>query len=315
MWDDTDTRIDFGLVKSTSTIYGQTKVTRDLMEARDRDGTPAYYEADDVALHDVDSSGPSVTFTCDGDAVTLRCDFVAGCDGAHGVSRTAIPANRLRFYDESFPFAWLAMLTDAPPISNEVVWVNHVDGFVMCSLRSSTRSRYYFQVPATEQLADWSAEKFWVEFERRLPDSLKPNLQIGPALEMSVTPLRSTVVEPMRFGRLLLAGDSAHIVPPIGAKGLNLAIADAYELSSALADYYASRDESVLDRYSEIALKRVWRVVRFSWWMANLMHRFSGEDTERRLQLAELDYIRDSESAQTVIAENFCGVTPGSAAF
>lgn len=310
MWDDVNTRIDFGLVDSESTVYGQTKITRDLMNVREEDGTPVYYEAEDVTPHNVASDRPFVTFTHNGEPYALKCDFVAGCDGAHGVSRGSIPKEELRYYDESFPFAWLAMLTDARPVSDEVVWVNHVDGFVMCSLRSPTRSRYYIQVPATAKLEDWSADSFWAEFERRLPESLKGNLQTGAPLEMSVTPLRSTVIEPMRHGRLFLAGDSAHVVPPIGAKGLNLAIADAHDLANVLGEYYASRDEKALARYSEVALQRVWRAVRFSWWMANLMHRFSGAPSERPLQLAELNYIRDSKAAQLVIAENFCGVTP-----
>lgn len=308
MWDNSHVRIAFDeLVDHTATVYGQTKITRDLMDACEADGAPCYYEAANVQPHDIESDSPYVTFTFEGKEHRLDCDFIAGCDGAHGVSRTSVPAEEMHTYDESFPFAWLAILSDTPPVSEEVVWVNHPEGFVMCSFRSHTRSRYYFQVPATEKVSDWDADAFWKVLAHRLPDELSNKLVTGPALEMSVTPLRSTVTEPIRYGRLFLAGDSAHVVPPIGAKGLNLAIGDVAELADAFTTYFRDGNTSGLDGYSEVALRRIWQAVRFSWWMANLMHKYTDDPVERRLQISELEYIGQSRAAQETIAENFCG--------
>lgn len=309
-WDAQHVRVPFDIVSSHSTVYGQTEITRDLMDAREFDETPIYYEATNVVPRDWMTHKPRVTFTHDGHDFEVSCDFIAACDGGRGVCRQSIPADQMTVFEHAFPFAWLALLAEAPPVAKEVAWVNHPDGFAMCSLRSDSLSRYYIQVDAETRAEDWSAEAFWSEFARRLPERLRANLQTGPALEMSVTRLRSMVMEPLSFGRMYFAGDSAHLVPPIGAKGLNLALGDAFELGQALGEHIRQNDSSRLSAYSATCLDRIWRAVRFSWWMANLTHVFSDTFGARRLQVAEFDYIAQSKAAQVSIAENFCGVQP-----
>lgn len=307
-WDDAGVRIPFDLADKTVLVYGQTRVTADLMDARDRAGGDTRYEATNVQPHDFDTDHPKVTFEHDGQSFELSCDFIVGCDGYHGVSRASVDPASITTYEFAFPFGWLGILSDVPPLSDEVVWINHPDGFVMCSLRSMTRSRYYFQVPIDEVVDAWDADRFWTEFRRRLPPDLAEHLVTGPPLEMSIAPLRSFVAEPMSFGRLFLVGDAARIVPPTGAKGLNMAIGDARCLYDAIAAHYSDGTSELLDRYSATALDRVWKAVRFSWWMTNLTHKFSDDPFARRLQIAELEYIATSSAAQTAIAENFCGL-------
>jgi p-hydroxybenzoate 3-monooxygenase len=308
MWDDQHVRIPFDLAGKSVLVYGQTKITEDLMEARAANGGITHYEASRVQPHDVSGDHPCVTYEHSGQRFQIDCDYIAGCDGFHGVSRATIPTDRITTHEFAFPFGWLGILTDTPPVSQEVAWVNHPDGFVMCSLRSMTRSRYYFQVPIDEDIKAWDEDRFWAEFRRRMPPELSEGLVTGPALDMSIAPLRSFIAEPMQFGRMFLVGDAAHVVPPTGAKGLNMAIADAEALFDALAERYASGRTDLLDGYSSTALDRVWKAVRFSWWMTNLMHKLSDGPFERRLQVAELDYIAGSTAAQTTIAENFCGL-------
>lgn len=309
MWNDRHVHIDFGLVNKVATVYGQTKVTADLMDARQAKGGITHYEATNVQPHDFDTLRPWVSYEKDGREFRIDCDFIAGCDGHHGVTRKSVPADQIKTFDYAFPFGWLAILADVPPISEEVAWINHTDGFLMCSLRSKTRSRYYFQVPKGEDIKNWNADRFWAEYRRRLPPSLQDKLVTGPALEMSLTPLSSSVSTPMRFGRMFLTGDAAHIVPPTGAKGLNMAIADARRLFEGLKQYYGdSRDTGLLNTYSDDSLSRVWKAVRFSWWMTNLSHKLSDNPFNREMQIAELEYISQSVAAQTTIAENFCGL-------
>lgn len=309
MWNDKHVHIDFGLVNKVATVYGQTKVTRDLMDARQARGGITHYEVSNVQPHDFDTAHPWVSYEKGGRQFRVDCDFIAGCDGQHGITRQSVPGDRFKTFSYAFPFGWLAILADVPPISEEVAWINHADGFLMCSLRSKTRSRYYFQVPEGEDIKNWNADRFWAEYQRRLPPSLIDKLVTGPALEMSLTPLRSFVSTPMRFGRMFLAGDAAHIVPPTGAKGLNMAIADATRLFEGLKQFYAGgRDTALLDSYSDDSLSRVWKAVRFSWWMTNLSHKLSDNPFNREMQIAELEYISQSLAAQTTIAENFCGL-------
>ena len=303
-------RIDFkGLTGRTVTVYGQTEVTRDLMDARAAIGAPAFYEALDVSLHDIESSRPIVRFRENGEERTFECDFIAGCDGFHGVSRKSIPEDRLRTYERVYPFGWLGILVDKPPVSHELIYVNHERGFALCSMRSPTRSRYYLQCRLDEHADDWPDEKFWEELARRLDPEAVRALQTGPSIEKSVAPLRSFVAEPMRFGSLFLAGDAAHIVPPTGAKGLNLAASDIAYLSSALIERYRRDATAGLDAYPDRALARVWKAERFSWWMTQILHRFpEASGFDRKLQAAELDYLFASTAAQTALAENYVGL-------
>lgn len=290
-------------------VYGQTEVTRDLMDARAATGLPTVYEAQDVSLHDIEGSYPSVRFVKDGRSTTLQCDFIAGCDGYHGASRRAIPADALHTYEKTYPFGWLGILADVPPVSNELIYANTPRGFALCSMRSATRSRYYLQVPAHQTAQDWTEAAFWDELRLRLDPEARDRLTTGPALEMSIAPLRSFVAEPMRFGRLFLAGDAAHIVPPTGAKGLNLAASDVGFLFEALAGHYREHSSAGIDHYSRRCLQRVWRAERFSWWFTSLMHRFpdTGEFGQK-LQDAELDYLVGSEAASSALAENYVGL-------
>lgn len=291
------------------TVYGQTEVTRDLMEARASAGLKTIYNASPVSLHDFDTAAPVVRYQKDGATHEIACDFIAGCDGYHGISRASVPADALHLYEKVYPFGWLGVLADVPPVSHELIYANTARGFALCSMRSETRSRYYVQVPTGERAENWSDEAFWNELRHRLDPDAQERLVTGPSLEKSVAPLRSFVAEPMRFGRLLLAGDAAHIVPPTGAKGLNLATADTGYLSRALEIFYCEHSSSALDRYSELCLRRVWKAERFSWWFTSLMHRFpeSGEFGQK-IQEAELDYLVHSHAASTSLAENYVGL-------
>lgn len=307
---DSRTRIDLhGLTGGRGVlVYGQTELTGDLMAARKDAGLPSYYEAADVRLEGVDAAKPSVTFTCGGRPMVLRCDYVAGCDGFHGVSRTAIPAAAIREYERIYPYGWLGLLSDTPPVSDELVYSKHSRGFALCSMRSTTRSRYYLQVPDRERLEDWSDERFWDELARRIPADLARTLVTGPSIEMSIAPLRSFVVEPMQYGRVFLAGDAAHIVPPTGAKGLNLAAGDVGTLSAVFRAAYRERRPDLLAQYSQICLRRVWKAERFSWWMTRMLHDLGDDAMEAKLINAELDYVLGSEAGRRTIAENYVGL-------
>jgi p-hydroxybenzoate 3-monooxygenase len=305
------TRHRIDLVRLTGkavTVYGQTEVTRDLMEARSARGGETVYEAESVAIEAADTGRPRVTFMSKGKAHTLECDFVAGCDGFHGVSRQSVPRAALTEFERIYPFGWLGLLADVRPADHELVYACHERGFALCSMRSATRSRYYLQVPLAERTEDWPDDRFFDELRRRLPQDVAATVKSATAIEKSVAPLRSFVAEPMRFGRLFLAGDAAHIVPPTGAKGLNLAASDAFYLAEAVAEHYRQRSDKGLDAYSKRALARVWRAERFSWWMTSLLHRFpeNGPFGER-LQLAELENIANSVAASTALAENYVG--------
>ncbi|MFM5894064.1 MAG: 4-hydroxybenzoate 3-monooxygenase [Novosphingobium sp.] len=299
-------RIDVAeLTGKAMTVYGQTEVTRDLMDAAPSRGLKIIYEASDVALHDIESDAPYLTY---GDGQRIDARFIAGCDGFHGPSRKVIPASVARPFEKVYPFGWLGVLADVPPC-DELVYANHERGFALASMRSKTRSRYYVQVALDERLEYWSDERFWNELTLRLGPTLAPQIVRGPSIEKSIAPLRSFVFEPMRHGSLFLAGDAAHIVPPTGAKGLNLAASDAAYLSRALAAYFNKSDNDGIAIYSATALARVWKSERFSWQLTMLMHRFPDSSPfDRRMQLAELDYIAGSRAAQTAIAENYAGL-------
>ncbi len=291
------------------TVYGQTEVTRDLMAARDDEGLKTIYSASSVSLHDFDTRAPRVRYEKDGATHEIECDFIAGCDGYHGVSRASVPSQSLHTYEKVYPFGWLGVLADVPPVSHELIYANTSRGFALCSMRSATRSRYYVQVPTEERVENWSDEAFWNELRLRLDPEARERLVTGPSLEKSIAPLRSFVAEPMRFGSLFLAGDAAHIVPPSGAKGLNLATADVGYLSRAFEIFYGEKSVSALDRYSDLCLRRVWKAERFSWWFTSLMHRFpeTGEFGQK-IQEAELDYLVHSRAASTSLAENYVGL-------
>ncbi|MFY0992920.1 4-hydroxybenzoate 3-monooxygenase [Halomonas sp. C05BenzN] len=290
-------------------VYGQTEVTRDLMEAREASGGKSIYEADNVQLHDLDSDAPWVTFEKDGETVRLDCDYVAGCDGFHGVSRKSIPEGRIKEFEKVYPFGWLGILSDTPPVADELIYARHERGFSLCSMRSETRSRYYLQVSLDEKVEEWSDERFWEELKRRLPDDVAEKLVTGPSIEKSIAPLRSFVVEPMQYGRLFLVGDAAHIVPPTGAKGLNLAASDVNTLYRLMVKVYQEGRTDLIANYSQTCLKRIWKAERFSWWMTTMLHKFSEEeDFATRMQQAELDYVTGSEAGLTTIAENYVGL-------
>ena len=290
-------------------VYGQTEVTRDLMEARSKLGLPTVYEAQNVQVHEFETRKPRVTYEKDGTTHTIECDFIAGCDGFHGVCRASVPKDKIREYEKVYPFGWLGLLSDTPPVHHELIYANSPRGFALCSQRSLTRSRYYLQVPLTDKVEDWSDEAFWEELRNRLDPEARAQLVTGPSIEKSIAPLRSFVTEPMRFGRMFLAGDAGHIVPPTGAKGLNLAATDVKYLSTALIEYYKDNSEAGIDSYSERCLRRIWRAERFSWWFTQLMHRFPGEgEIAQKFQEAELDYLIHSESGSRTIAENYVGL-------
>ena len=303
-------RISFHeLVGRTVTVYGQTEVTRDLMHAREAAGGISVYEAEDVALSGITDRKPRVSYTVRGDAHEIECDFIAGCDGFHGVSRRSIPEEVLRTFERSYPFGWLGVLADVPPAWDELIYASSERGFALASMRSPTRVRCYVQCPLEDQVEQWGDERFWEEFKSRIGADIAARMQTGPSIEKSIAPLRSFVAEPMRYGQLFLAGDAAHIVPPTGAKGLNLAVSDVFYLYEGLLDYYRQGDRGSLDAYSTRALRRVWQSVRFSWWMTSLLHQFPGEEEfSSRIHRSELEYLFTSPAAQAVFAENYVGL-------
>ena len=294
-------------------VYGQTEVTRDLMDARQAAGLPTVYEAAKVTVHDFYTDRPRVRYETTGPKGAgqheITCDFIAGCDGFHGVCRASAPRSAIREFEKVYPFGWLGVLADTPPVHHELIYVNSPRGFALCSQRSHTRSRYYLQVPLTDKLEDWSDAAFWEELRLRLDPAARAQLVTGPSIEKSIAPLRSFVTEPMRFGRMFLAGDAAHIVPPTGAKGLNLAASDVKYLSGAFIEFYSDKTSEGIDAYSERCLRRVWRAERFSWWFTSLMHHFPNNgEIGQKLQEAELDYIVHSEAGSRSVAENYVGL-------
>jgi p-hydroxybenzoate 3-monooxygenase len=305
-------RIDMhGLTEGKSVmVYGQTEVTHDLMDARKAEGLTTIYEVGDtVTLHDFDGKQPKVRYLKDGKTHEIECDFIAGCDGFHGVSRASAPASLLKTYEKVYPFGWLGVLADVPPVSPELIYANTDRGFALCSMRSHTRSRYYVQVPLSDKVEAWSDDAFWAELKTRLDPEARESIVTGPSIEKSIAPLRSFVAEPMRFGRLFLAGDAAHIVPPTGAKGLNLAATDVKYLSNALIEYYRDKSDQGIDHYSEVCLRRIWKAERFSWWFTSLMHKFPDMgEFGQKVQEAELDYLVNSRAASTSLAENYVGL-------
>lgn len=309
-----NTRHPIEVTKLTSgkvvTAYGQTEVTHDLMRQREQLGLPSVYSAQDVSLHDFDTPHPQVHYQKDGVSHVLECDFIAGCDGFHGVARSSVPKNAITEYEKVYPFGWLGVLADVPPVSSHaIVYANSDRGFALCSMRSLTRSRYYVQCPLSDQVDDWSDQRFWDELRKRLDPELAERMVTGPSIEKSIAPLRSFVAEPMRFGRLFLAGDAAHIVPPTGAKGLNLAASDVKYLSSALIEYFNDHSTVGIDHYSQRALARIWRAERFSWWLTSLMHRFpDSAGFGQKMQEAELEYLVHSQALSTSLAENYVGL-------
>ncbi|MDB5762868.1 MAG: 4-hydroxybenzoate 3-monooxygenase [Herminiimonas sp.] len=292
----------------TVMVYGQTEVTRDLMNARASAAGVSIYQAGNVAVHDFHTAKPRVTFVKDGRTVELHCDYIAGCDGFHGVSRQSVPQNAIRIFERTYPFGWLGVLSRTPPVSPELIYANHERGFALCSMRSPILSRYYVQCPLDEGPEQWPDARFWNELKARLPEDTAGNLVIGPSIEKSIAPLRSFVAEPMQFGRMFLVGDAAHIVPPTGAKGLNLAASDVYALYRLLSKAYHEGRTDLLEKYSEICLRRIWKAERFSWWMTSMLHRFSDDPFNQRMQFAELDYYTSSLAGRTTIAENYVGL-------
>jgi p-hydroxybenzoate 3-monooxygenase len=292
------------------TAYGQTEVTRDLMDARSAAGLPTIYSAGNVTVNDFDTDHPVVRYEKDGETHEVICDFIAGCDGFHGVCRASVPEGAITEYEKVYPFGWVGVLADVPPVSTHaIVYANSERGFGLCSMRSLTRSRYYVQCPIDDKVEAWSDDRFWDELRRRLDPEMAERMITGPSIEKSIAPLRSFVAEPMRFGRMFLAGDAAHIVPPTGAKGLNLAASDVKYLSSAFIDHYIEKSNAGIDNYSQQALARVWRAERFSWWLTSLMHQFP--DTAgfgQKVQEAELDYLVNSEALSRSLAENYVGL-------
>jgi p-hydroxybenzoate 3-monooxygenase len=303
--------IDFRPQGATLTVYGQTELTKDLMEAREAAGSPPVFGVDDVAIDGADSERPRLRYRHDGKELRIDCDFVAGCDGFHGVSRKSIPPSILKTHERVYPFGWLGVLADVPPVSPELIYVSHERGFALCSMRSASRSRCYVQCDLDIDLADWSDTRFWDELRSLLPADLAARLTTGPSLEKSVAPLRSFVAEPLRHGRLLIAGDAAHIVPPTGAKGLNLAVRDVRQLADAIVAHYRERRDDLLDVYSATALRRIWRAERFSAWLTSVLHRFPGRTSfDRGMQLAELDNLASSAAARAAFVEAYTGSHP-----
>ncbi len=305
-YEGTTHRIDLaGLSGRSVLVYGQTEIQRDLDEQA---GGRTVWGAHEVAIHEFLSGRPRVTYNCDGVECAIECEFIVGCDGYHGVCRASVPHEMRREFEKIYPFGWLGILADVPPINDELIYVNHPRGFALCSMRSNTRSRYYVQCALDEKVESWPDERFWDELRARLPGGVASRLTVGPSIEKSIAPLRSFVTEPMRFGSLFLAGDAAHIVPPTGAKGLNLAASDIRLLSEALIEYFRTRRATLLDEYSAHALSRIWKAIRFSWWFTTLMHRFSDDPLEHKLQVAELEYLAESEAARKSVAENYSGL-------
>ena len=303
-------RIDFRrLTGKTVTVYGQTEITKDLIAARLAGDGAIIWEATDVAIHEIETTRPTLTYQHAGTTHELACDFIAGCDGFHGVSRSALPAVNRQTFERVYPFGWLGILADVPPCSSELIYAHHDRGFALASMRSPTRSRYYLQCDLDEKLEEWPDERIWQELEVRLASDPSPNITRGLSIEKSIAPLRSFVSTPMQHGRLFLAGDAAHIVPPTGAKGLNLAASDVHYLSRALLAYYKKQDDSLIGAYGDTALARVWKAERFSWWMTTLLHKLHEKTSfEAQMQRAEFDYLASSRAAQTALAENYVGL-------
>jgi p-hydroxybenzoate 3-monooxygenase len=290
-------------------VYGQTEITHDLMKAHvDEAGGIVHFDAPAIKVEGSDTDSPRILYEQNGRRRELVCDFVSGCDGYHGVARRSLPADKIKTFEKTYPFSWLGILSDVPPVMDELLYANHARGFALCSMRSHTRSRYYVQCNTDDNVNNWSDDAFWDELRRRLPSDAADSVTTGARLEMSITPLHSFVAEPMRFDRLFLAGDAAHIVPPTGAKGLNLAASDVYYLARALLAYYKEKRTDLLDRYSDTALRRVWKAIRFSWWYTSLLHKFDDDPMSRRLQISELDYLTASDAGQTMFAENYVGL-------
>ncbi len=304
--------IAIGLSEHTNgkvvTAYGQTEVTRDLCSVRDAAGSTTVYEAANVEINDFDGHSPYVTYEKDGTTHRVDCDLIAGCDGYHGVCRQSVPSSAITTFDKIYPFGWLGLLSDTKPVAEEVVYANTARGFALCSMRSMTRSRYYIQCDADDKVENWSDDAFWDEFRLRLPPEMAEALETGPSIEKSIAPLRSFVAEPMRFGRLMLAGDAAHVVPPTGAKGLNLAASDIHYMYDAILGFLEDHDAAALDEYSRRALDRVWKTERFSWWLTNLTHRFNDDPFEQRMKEAELAYVTTSDAGRQMVAENYVGL-------
>ena len=303
-------RIDLhALTGKSMYVYGQTEITRDLMEARAAAGANTIYEAERVSVHGFDGARPSVRWVKDGKPHELECEFIAGCDGYHGVCRASVPGTAIRTFEREYPFGWLGILSETQPVDVEIFYASHERGFALCSMRSTTRSRCYVQVPLADRVEDWPDERFWDELRRRIDPDAAARIVTGASIEKSIAPLRSFVAEPMRFGRLFLAGDAAHIVPPTGAKGLNLAASDVHYLSEGLIDWYRSGRKDGFDAYSRRALSRVWNAERFSWWLTRLLHRFPEEGGFLwKMQQAELDHLERSRAAQSAFAENYVGL-------
>jgi p-hydroxybenzoate 3-monooxygenase len=305
----TTVRVDLkGLTGKAVSVYGQTEVTKDLMDARAAAGAKMIYEASEVSIEGFDGTHPAVRYVQGGRMHELACDFIAGCDGYHGACRRSVAPAAMQTFERIYPFGWLGILAEVPPAAHELVYSNHERGFALCSMRSLSRSRYYLQCGLDEKLEAWPDERFWDELRQRLPARVAEAVVTGPAIEKSIAPLRSFVVEPLRFGRLFLVGDAAHIVPPTGAKGLNLAAADVRVLNQALTEYYRTGRNDFIDRYSEKCLRRIWKAVRFSWWFTSITHKFSDDAFSHRLQLAELDYLTGSNAALASLAENYVGL-------
>lgn len=309
-YDNQTFRVDFK--KQTGTpvmVYGQTEVTRDLYDAREAYDGNIEFLVEDVGIHDTDSDKPFVTYKKDGENKRIDCDYVAGCDGFHGVSRKTIPDDVRKEYEKVYPFGWLGILSETPPVNHELIYANSDRGFALCSMRSDVLSRYYVQCPISDKVDAWSDDAFWDELKKRIPEEHADNLITGPSIEKSIAPLRSFVSEPMRWGRLFLCGDAAHIVPPTGAKGLNTAASDIHYLYNGLVNLYENGDSIGLDTYSQKALSRIWKAERFSWWMTNVLHRFPEQnDFDLKMQRAELEFLRDNDAAQKVMAENYVGL-------
>lgn len=303
-------RVDFTEHTGTPVVvYGQTEVTRDLYDAREKVGGRIEFNVEDVVIHDAKTDNPSVTYNVDGEERRLACDFIAGCDGFHGVSRQTIPLDVRREYEKVYPFGWLGILSETPPVNHELIYANSSRGFALCSMRNENLSRYYIQCSLSDKPEDWTDEAFWQELKRRIPAEQAANLVTGPSIEKSIAPLRSFVTEPMRWGRLFLCGDAAHIVPPTGAKGLNTAASDVHYLYNALKEFYLDSSSDGIDRYSEKALSRVWKAERFSWWFSSMMHRYPDQsEFDLKMQIADLEFLRSNKAAQKAMAENYVGL-------
>ena len=305
-------QFDINFTEHTGTpvvVYGQTEVTRDLYDAREAMDGKIVFNVQNVEIHDADSDAPYVTYTVDGKEERIDCEFVAGCDGFHGVSRQTIPLSVRKEYEKVYPFGWLGVLSETPPVHDELIYANSERGFALCSMRNANLSRYYIQCSLSDHVEDWTDQMFWNELKRRIPEEAAERLVVGPSIEKSIAPLRSFVTEPMRWGRLFLCGDAAHIVPPTGAKGLNTAASDIHYLYHGLLQYFEEGDSEGIDRYSEKALARVWKAERFSWWMTNLLHRFPDQtEFDIKMQRADLEFLRENREAQSVLAQNYVGL-------